>query len=133
MDIVDLDADEMYSKAFTVLGGTAGATLLLKNIKIERSRYFKDQLGVIIKAASSYDSKTIADAVDYCIQRKLCSAGMFKNTLEHLNIKTSQIKYKKSSLLKTQIPSKCKGVKTEIRSISEYTAAFEGDKIIWKN
>lgn len=125
--------DEMYSKALTVLGGTSGATLLLNNIKIERSRYFKDQLGVIIKAASNYDSKIIAYAVDYCIQRKLWSAGMFKDTLEHLSIKSTQTKYKKSNLLKAQIPSKCKGVKTTIRPISEYTAAFEGDKIIWKN
>ncbi|WP_238475863.1 IS21 family transposase [Clostridium manihotivorum] len=125
--------EEMYGKALNVLGDTEIARVLLDNIKRERSRYIKDQLGVIVKAAPNYDFDIIEKAVEYCVRRRLWSAGMFKDTLEHLNLKTSQGKNNKPNLNNATIPSKCKGVKTEVRAISEYTNALKGDKITWKN
>lgn len=130
---ISKSSEEMYSKALRVLGSTDSAKILLDSIKKERSRYVKDQLGVIVKAAPNYDFDIIEEAVEYCVSRRLWSAGMFKDTLEHLSLKNSQGKSKKTTLNNASIPSKCKGVKTEIRAISEYTNALKEDKTTWKN
>ncbi|WP_243122222.1 IS21 family transposase [Clostridium thermarum] len=125
--------EEMYFKALTVLGGTESAKTLLDNIRKERSRYAKDQLGVIVKAASNYDEESVKKAIEYCVSRRLWSAGMFKDTLEHFSMKNSENSSKKPTLNNSSIPSKCKGVKTEIRAISEYTMALKEDNREWKN
>lgn len=125
--------EEMYAKALIGLYSTDSAKILLDNIRKERSRYVKDQLGVIVKATPNYDKDTIEKAVDYCVSRRLWSAGMFKDALEHFSIKSSHTLSNKTILSNSSIPSKCKGVKTEIRAISEYTNALKEDKILWKN
>jgi hypothetical protein len=58
---------------------------------------------------------------------------MFKDTLEHMSIEKDKNKSKKTALNNTSIPSKCKGIKTEIRAISEYTNALKEDRTTWKN
>jgi hypothetical protein len=130
---ISKSAEEMYSKALIVLGGTDSARILLDNIRKERVRYVKDQLGVIVKTAPNYEINIIDKAIEYCVSRRLWSAGMFKDTLEHLSIENSQKTSKKIVLNNASIPSKCKGIKTEIRAISEYTNALKEDKTTWKN
>lgn len=130
---ISKSAEEMYSKALNVLGGTDSAKTLLDNIRKERVRYVKDQLGVIVKAAPNYDFDTIEKAIEYCVSRRLWSAGMFKDTLEHMSIEKSKNKSKKTVLNNASIPSKCKGVKTEIRAISEYTNALKEGNTVWRN
>ena len=75
--------DEMYQKAFLVLGSSHNAKIMLDTIRKEKSRYCKDQFGVIINAAKNYDIAIIKDALKYCIQKELFSAGMFKDTLKY--------------------------------------------------
>lgn len=116
-----------------MLGGTDSAKILLDNIRKERVRYVKDQLGVIVKAVPNYDFDTIEKSIEYCVSRRLWSAGTFKDALEHISIEKNKNKSKKTALNNTSIPSKCKGVKTEIRSISEYTNALKEDNTVWKN
>jgi transposase len=130
---ISKSAEEMYSKALNVLGGTDSAKILLENIRKERARYVKDQLGVIVKTAPNYDLDTIEKAIEYCVSRRLWSAGMFKDTLEHMCIEKDKNKSKKTALNNTSIPLKCKGIKTEIRAISEYTNALKEDRTTWKN
>lgn len=130
---ISKSTEELYSKALTILGDTDIARILLDNIRKDRSRYIKDQLGVIVKAVPGYDIDTIEKAVEYCVSRRLWSAGMFKDALEHLSLKKSQNLNKKTTLNNAAIPSKCKGIKTEVRAISEYTNALKEDKTIWKN
>lgn len=126
-------AEEMYLKALTALGGTDSAKTLIDNIKKERSRYIKDQLGVIVKVAPNYDEKSIEKAIEYCVKRRLWSAGMFKDALEHFSVKNSENSRTEPLLSNTYIPSKCKGIKTEIRKISDYTNALKEDNEKWKN
>lgn len=94
----------MYYKALNVLGGTDSAKTLLDNIRKERARYIKDQLGVIFKAAPNYDLDTIKKAIEYCISRRFWSAGMFKDTLEHISIEKSKNISNKTVFNNTSIP-----------------------------
>jgi transposase len=125
--------NEVYEKAFVALGETSNAKTLLDNIRKEKARYCKDQLGVIIKTAPLYEFELITEAVDYCITRSLWSAGIFKETLEYLAIKNNSQVNKKSILDNISIPSKYKGLKPEVRNISEYSNALKEDKVKWKN
>jgi len=125
--------DNIYEKAFVILGETENAKILLDSIRKEKVRYCKDQLGVIINIAPSYKSAVINEAVDYCVMRSLWSAGMFKETLEYLAVKKDIKVSTKRTCNNASIPSKYKGLKPEIRNISEYSSALKEDKGKWKN
>lgn len=125
--------DEVYERAFTILGKTSNAKMLLDNIRKEKARYCKDQLVVIINVAPSFESDIITRAVEYCVNRSLWSAGMFKETLEYLAIKDNIQINKKPVLDNVSIPSKYKGLKPEVRNVSEYSDALKGDKKQCKN
>ncbi|MFZ5354615.1 MAG: hypothetical protein ACOZCL_18075 [Bacillota bacterium] len=44
---INTPLDKIAEKTFTELGSSENAKILLENIRREKSRYFKDQLGVI--------------------------------------------------------------------------------------
>jgi len=123
----------VYEKAFVSLGETANAKTFLDNIRKEKARYCKDQLGVIINITPSYEGELIKEAVDYCTMRSMWSAGMFKETLEYLGGQKENKTTTKTILDNISIPSKYKGLKPEVRNISEYSNALKEDKGQWKN
>ena len=125
--------DEVYEKVFDALAKTDNAKILLDGIRREKSRYCKDQFGVILNIIPLYKASLIEKALNYCVIRNLWSAGMFKETLEYLTIQDDTKVGKKSVLDKLSIPSKYRGLKPEVRSISEYSSALKEDKPSWKN
>ncbi|WP_315675931.1 IS21 family transposase [Clostridium sp. 19966] len=126
-------ADAVYERAFIVLGQTENAKALLDNIRKEKVRYCKDQFGVIINASSAYDSDIVSEAVNYCVNMKLWSAGTFKDTLEYFSNKKLSTVDKIDINSKVQIPSKYSGVKPQVRDIREYSAALRKEKNKWRN
>jgi hypothetical protein len=118
---------------FSALGKTDNAKILLDSIKREKSRYCKDQFGSILNILHSYEASLIEQALNYCVIRNLWSAGMFKETLEYLAIQSTAKVDKKSVVDKLSIPSKYRGLKPEVRSISDYIDALKEDKHSWKN
>lgn len=124
---------QMYAKALNALGQTENGQIMLDTIKEQRARYCKDQFGVIINTTKNYDELIIKEALEYCTSRKLFSAGLFKDTLEYLNLKKSKRFSKKHVQANNSIPSKYQGVKPEIRNISDYTNALKEDKKSWIN
>lgn len=125
--------NEMYEKAFDILGKNNNAKILLDTIRIEKSRYCKDQFGAIINAAPNYEASIVEEALEYCIKRKLLSAGMFKDTLEYIRLQHKEDLGKKYLPADMSVPSRYKGLRPEIRSIREYINALEEDKSKWKN
>lgn len=124
---------KVYEKAFVALNRTDSAKILLDNIRKEKVRYCKDQFGVIINTAPSYETNIIEEALKYCIVRRLWSAGTFKETLEYLTVKNTNKSSTNPILDNTSVPSKYKGLKPEIRNISEYSSALKEDKNRWKS
>lgn len=125
--------DDVYEKALAALGNTDNAKELLDNIRREKSRYCKDQFGAIINAASFYEAEIINQAVNYCVTRSLWSAGMLKEALEYFEISMNKTIDKDSVLSSSSIPSKYRGLKPEIRNISEYSDALKGGTSQWRN
>ncbi|WAG71703.1 hypothetical protein LL036_18600 (plasmid) [Clostridium sp. CF011] len=110
---------------FFALGKTENAKMLLDGIKREKPRYCKDQFGSILNIVHSYEASLIEQALNYCVIRNLWSAGMFKETLEYLAIQDIAKVDKKSVIDKLSIPSKYRGLKPEVRSISDYIDALK--------
>lgn len=126
--------EEIFNKTLLALGNTDSAKELLENISKEKTRYIKDQFGLILKEIKKYEKQIIEESVEYCIKRKLYSAGIFKDALAYISIKKVQASndtiYAPAEL---KVPSKYKGLKPQNRDISEYINSFKGDKDTWKN
>lgn len=126
--------EEIYEKTILALGGTNKAIELLDNIAKEKTRYVKDQFGLILKEIKKYEKEVIEETIIYCTERKLYSAGIFKDALVYIHerkIETSKDKI--YSPAKLSIPLKYKGLKPKNRDINEYINSFKGDKEKWKN
>ncbi|MDD3225645.1 MAG: IS21 family transposase [Clostridium sp.] len=120
--------DKVYAIAFAALNKTDTAKVLLDNIRKEKSRYCRDQFGLIINTTPSYETNIIEEAINYCVLRKLWSAGMFKETLEYLTVKNTSKSNTNVIFSNIAVPSKYKGLTPEIRNISEYSNALKEDK-----
>lgn len=130
---INSTADAVYEKALLVLGQTDNAKVFLDNIRREKVRYCKDQFGAIINAAPSYNTDIVNEAVNYCVNMKLWSAGTFKDTLEYFSKKKLSTVDKIEANSKVQIPSKYSGIKPQVRDIEEYNDALRREKIKWTN
>lgn len=126
--------EQIFSKTLLALGGTDKAKELLNNIAKEKTRYIKDQLGLILKEIKNYEKEVIEETITYCTERKLYSAGIFKDALVYINNKKIPIDSDKIyAPAKLLVPSKYKGLKPQNRDINEYINSFKGDKDKWKN
>lgn len=66
--------NDLYEKTLDALGGTTLAAKLLKAIRREKSRYVRDQFGLMGQVARNYPQPVIAKAIAYCIEQNLYSA-----------------------------------------------------------
>lgn len=127
---------QIYEKTLLALGNTDKAREFLDNIGKEKSRYIRDQYGLILKEIKKYNEDLIKEGIDYCIDRKLYSAGIFKDALAYID---SKLRTKSEETIKPykpvdlSLPLKYKGLKPEHRDISEYIDCFRGPKEEWEN
>ena len=118
--------ETLYQKAFELLLYTDNARLLLDGIRTAKPRYFRDQLGVIIKVCEGNPEKSILrQAIDYCVLKNLWSAGDFKSSIQYFEEIQKQ-RPRPSPIDKPKLPEKYKGMKPKVRDINEYTKAMEG-------
>ena len=97
------------------------AHTLIQGIRREKPRYVRDQLSLIVKLQSQYESSELAFAVDYCLKRRLFSAVDFKDTLEYF--KTAE----PVPIIKpVELPIKYKIYTAQERPIRTYTEIFMG-------
>lgn len=128
---INTPLDKVLESTLKALGSSENAKILLENIQREKSRYIKDQLGVILKSVEGYSNELIQKALGYCVERSLWSATTFKDVLQYLTAESKAIV--KDTTANIDISSKYKGLKPEIRHISEYIYALKEDKNRWKN
>lgn len=76
---------QLYEKTLLALAGNAEAKELLETIAKEKPRYVKDQYSLISKSTQNYDDQIIKESVLYCVERRLYSAGIFKEALVYLD------------------------------------------------
>ncbi len=128
---INTPLEKVLEKAFMALGSSDNAEVFLENIRREKSRYIKDQLGLILKSVEGHDNEMIQKALCYCIERSLWSATMLKDVLQYLKDDNKAAAIDNSASI--EIPSKYRGQKPEVRNIREYVYALGEDKNRWKN
>lgn len=116
---------ELYERALIFFDDRQTAEAFLTTIRIEKPRYFRDQLTVIIRACENKESGTISKALFYCRQHNLYSASDFREAVQYYE-ELNKMPVKSSPLPKPTIPDKYKTIQTKVRDISEYQKAMEG-------
>lgn len=126
--------DDIYQKLLLKLGDNENSRKLLDNIAKEKSRYLRDQFGLILKEIKKYDDLVIQETIEYCVERKLYSAGIFKDALLYISNSKKEIDNTKIyKPVKLDIPLKYQGLKPQTRDINEYIESLNGGKTKWKN
>lgn len=118
--------ESLHEKAFKSLLYLDEARILLDAIKKDKPRYFKDQLGVILKICEEIlDPNIIKQALHYCVLKKLWSAGDFRSSMEYFK-ELQQEPHKALPSEISKIPAKYRGNNPKVRDINEYKKAMKG-------
>lgn len=120
--------DEIQEKVLEHLGSTEVAVRFLDSLKLEKPRHFKEQSSLIINTVIDQEQWAIQRALIYCTERRLFSAGLFKDTIEYLKMEKNRHENKKYFKADISTPSKYRDLKPQIRDIREYTNAFKEEK-----
>ena len=116
-----LEQEETVKKLFDHCDGIDG---FLSAIHKEKRRYYRDQLGVIRYLFTEWDAELIKQALVYCIDHELYSAGDLKSACCYL----SSVEHEKehaASRGSVPLPEKYRGGSPPIRDLREYERAME--------
>lgn len=123
----------LLDRAINILGQSKNAIAFTEKLRVEKSRYFRDQLKLIVDTCSKYETDVIEKALKFCIEKQLYSAPMLRDAIEYLLSETKKDKKPVNEKWANAIPSNCKGIIPVIRDISEYSKAFKEGSGKWIN
>lgn len=122
---------ELFESTLSLLGNTETGKVFLERIHKEKSRYFRDQMGVLKNICTEYPDKELLEkTLAYCMQRNLYSAGDFKSTLLYLNQLSTTPKHVPQWDAMAALPNKYKGMIPAIRNLNDYEKAMKGSGAI---
>lgn len=98
----------------------------LTNLYKNKQRYYRDQLLIIRKLLTEWDTSLISKAISYCTEREIYSAVELKLATTYL-FAHEKDKGKKTEIIK--LPEKYRGQGPEIRNLSIYENAMRGGVI----
>ncbi|PHJ39783.1 hypothetical protein P378_01380 [Desulforamulus profundi] len=120
--------NELYEKTLEVLGGTEKAVEFLKTIRKEKSRYVRDQFGLITQVARDYPQSIVDQAIAYCLEQNLYSAVDCRSAADYfLNHQEAPVDI--SILDNPESWPKYLQVKAQQRSITVYSGLLGGEKL----
>lgn len=109
-----------------LLGESPKVQQFLDGIHKEKPRYYRDQLGVLKHVCEEQNEvEILLQAVSYCMERSLYSAGDFKSAVIYLNELNNTLLQPKSNSL-PGLPEKYRGMSPAVRDLGEYETAMEG-------
>lgn len=120
---------ELEDNILKILGNSETSKEFLKAIHKEKSRYYRDQLGVISDICLELtDISLIKSSIAYCMERCLYSAGDFKSAMLYLNeLNNNSIQAVSSKV--NRLPEKYRTMSPQIRNLNDYEDAMKGDVI----
>ena len=121
----NIELEKLYDDVLNMLGMSEEARTFLNEIRKEKARYFRDQLGLIKKSIEGIGAEIINKALMYCFEKKMYSATIFKEAVEFFNLKEMENANTEKQKA-NPIPDKFKNVKPQVRSIEEYANIVGG-------
>lgn len=113
---------EIETNVCELFGGGDDIKGFLTTIHVEKSRYYRDQLGAIKGLFTEWDSDLIHQALAYCIENKLYSASDLASATAYQA--TLKLEQKEKPKTGPTIPEKYKGTGPQVRPLSDYSAAM---------
>lgn len=98
----------------------------LNQVHKNRSRYYRDQLGVIRNLIKNWDNELIIECIHYCTEREMFSAGELKSAVIYFDTLRNEKVIRKFN---NALPSKYLGNKPQVRDLKVYEDAMEGSVI----
>jgi transposase len=117
--------DQQFNELCEMFGNTEKATDFLLKIRKFKSRYVRDQYGLIKKMITTKPASVVHQALEYCIKNQLYSAVDLKDAVEYFIATQSTINPPVLKEIGKVIPLLM--VKAQKRNISEYSKLVGGD------
>lgn len=113
---------ELEALVESQFGGGQAIHDYLTAIHTQKPRYYRDQLGVIRRLFTEWDSGFIQEGLSYCIENKLYSAADLSSAVAYMA--SLRLEKKTVSQSSPGLPSKYKGNNPPIRALSDYSLAM---------
>lgn len=113
--------DSIQDGLFQALGATEDAHVFLKQVRILKPRYARDQFGLIEKTVQAQSPITVAKALQYCVTHSLFSAVELRNAAQYFEARLEQEQKELNQNPKVTLLGTAKK-----RSLSEYEGALKG-------
>jgi transposase len=121
---------KLEENTLKLMGADVIAQEFLEGIHKEKPRYYRDQMGVLKKICEEQtDDNTIKNAIAYCMERNLYSAGDFKSAIIYLNYLNNTTPPNDKLKGMKGFPEKYRGMTPQVRDLSIYEKAMEGSVI----
>ena len=114
--------EDLKAKILEGFAGNPHINEFLDRIQTNYHRYTRDQYSIILKAMKSYSNEELATALDYCVERDLCSAPYFRETLMYLRGALPPVKAAK----RPPLPEKYENVRVQERGFAPYDSLLTG-------
>ncbi|MTI81252.1 MAG: IS21 family transposase [Firmicutes bacterium] len=119
--------DELYQTTLENLGGGGNAAEFLKAIRREKTRYVRDQFGVMNEVAKVYPKPIVKKSIAYCLEMSLYSAVDCRCAAEYF-LSQQETSVDMSILDNPNSWPQYLKVKAEQRSITAYSRLLGGAK-----
>ena len=116
---------ELEDAVKELFGDAEGIGLYLARIHKEKTRYYRDQLGVIRLLFDEWEAETIRKALVYCIEHDSYSAGELKSAAAYIAATDEDRKYRQAAKDKLRLPEKYRGDSPPVRDLAIYERAME--------
>ena len=117
--------EEKISQAARLFGQEEKALQWLGKVRDEKPRYIRDQLAIITGAVEKSDARTVALALDYCMEKEIHSATDFRSILElQKPSEKAEPKTVKLNPLTGKVPENA-NIKPESSGIDAYSALLD--------
>lgn len=120
--------DALYEKTLGALGNTNDAAKFLKAVRQEKSRYVRDQFGLMEQVAKNYPQQIVEQAIAYCLEQSLYSAVDCRSAAEYFS-SCQEAPIDISMLDNPESWPKYLQVKAQRRSITVYSDLLGGENL----
>lgn len=120
---------QLEEKALGLLGNGEEAEIFLKKIHSSKPRYYRDQLGVIIRLFDEWKKEEILPGLHYCSEHELYSAAELSQAVSYLVASELDKKNSAESKKAVELPERYQGGEPASRDLAEYDRATERNAV----
>lgn len=115
--------EEIESSILKYLQNDEPVREFLKQVHSDKRRYYRDQLGVMMKICDAFTPDEINNGIAYCMDKELYSAVELRSTIKYLKQISEESEH--NTTIESVLPERYRGNHVELRDLSIYEQAME--------